>query len=116
MLTPGHEDRYGGAKYLQDTYHPRLLMGKPDGDMIGRLYDSRPGFGPPPACDIDITDGYKLTLGDTTITFYLTPGHTPGTESRTTTTLSEWAEVAFRRDARADRKYSAKRRSKRSRP
>src|SRR4029434_3500353 len=28
-----------------------------------------------------ITDGQKLTLGDTTLTFYLTPGHTLGTVS-----------------------------------
>ena len=81
VLTHGHDDHYGGAKYLQETYHPRLLMGAPDWDMIGKLHDSRPGFGPPPARDIDITDGYKLTLGDKTLTFYLTPGHTPGTVS-----------------------------------
>src|ERR1700722_4152412 len=57
VLTHGHNDHYGGAKYLQETYHPRLLMGAPDWDMIGKLHDSRPGFGPPPARDIDITDG-----------------------------------------------------------
>ena len=28
-----------------------------------------------------VTDGQKLTLGDTTLTMYLTPGHTPGTTS-----------------------------------
>jgi metallo-beta-lactamase class B len=28
-----------------------------------------------------VTDGQKLTLGDTTLTMYLTPGHTPGTIS-----------------------------------
>src|SRR5438128_9961474 len=27
------------------------------------------------------TDGIKLTLGDSTLTLYLTPGHTPGTVS-----------------------------------
>jgi metallo-beta-lactamase class B len=27
------------------------------------------------------TDGQKLTLGDTTLTLYVTPGHTPGTIS-----------------------------------
>jgi metallo-beta-lactamase class B len=31
--------------------------------------------------DIVATDGYKLTLGDTTLALHLTPGHTPGTIS-----------------------------------
>jgi metallo-beta-lactamase class B len=31
--------------------------------------------------DMDATDGEKLTLGDTTITIYFTPGHTGGTLS-----------------------------------
>ena len=31
--------------------------------------------------DMIATDGMKVTLGDTTITLYLTPGHTPGTIS-----------------------------------
>jgi metallo-beta-lactamase class B len=28
-----------------------------------------------------VTDGQQLTLGDTTVTFYITPGHTEGTVS-----------------------------------
>jgi metallo-beta-lactamase class B len=28
-----------------------------------------------------LADGERLTVGDTTVTFYLTPGHTPGTLS-----------------------------------
>jgi metallo-beta-lactamase class B len=35
----------------------------------------------PPARDIAVTDGQVLTLGDTSITFYVTPGHTLGTLS-----------------------------------
>jgi metallo-beta-lactamase class B len=29
--------------------------------------------------DMVVTDGQKLTLGDMTVTLYITPGHTPGT-------------------------------------
>jgi metallo-beta-lactamase class B len=34
-----------------------------------------------PRKDMVVTDGQKLTLGDTTLTLYVTPGNTPGTLS-----------------------------------
>ena len=37
--------------------------------------------GTKPKRDMVATDGQKLTLGDTTLTLYITPGHTPGTLS-----------------------------------
>jgi metallo-beta-lactamase class B len=80
VLTHGHDDHFGGAKYLQDTYHPRVLMSAPDWDMVAKTRP-RANFGPPPARDMDIADGQTLTLGGTTLTFYVTPGHTPGTVS-----------------------------------
>jgi metallo-beta-lactamase class B len=83
ILTHGHSDHFGGSKYLQDTYRPHVLMSAVDWDMVAKLPPSKPGdkFGPVPQRDMDITDGQKLTLGNTTITFYITPGHTPGTVS-----------------------------------
>ena len=76
VLTHGHPDHYGGAKYLQDKYHAKVLMSAIDWDGI----KTAPGA-TPPARDVDVVDGQKLSLGGVTLTFYLTPGHTPGTIS-----------------------------------
>jgi len=77
ILTHGHGDHVGGAKYIQDTYKPHVILGGPDWDAL-----DKPNFrGPKPTRDISATDGMKVTLGDETITIYLTPGHTPGTVS-----------------------------------
>ncbi len=35
-------------------------------------------FGAPPARDMEIADGQKMKVGDTEMTFYVTPGHTDG--------------------------------------
>ena len=78
ILTHGHVDHYGGAAFLQDTYHPRVLMGGPDWDVLASGRGGA-GRGPKPTKDIAVADGQKLTLGDETITMYVTPGHTPGT-------------------------------------
>ena len=83
ILTHGHNDHFGGAKYLQETYHPRVLMSAADWDMVAKLpsADSGEQFAGVPAREMDITDGQKLTLGNTTLTLSITPGHTPGTVS-----------------------------------
>jgi metallo-beta-lactamase class B len=81
VITHAHGDHYGGAKYLVDTYHPRVLMSAADWEMMAKHPSNNPDWGPAPARDMDVTDGEKLTLGDTTVTLYITPGHTPGTVS-----------------------------------
>ena len=56
-----------------------------------------------PTRDMVVTDGQKLTLGDTTLTFTLTPGHTPGTVSTlipvkdngTPHLVAEWGGTGF---------------------
>ncbi|MEV4475191.1 MBL fold metallo-hydrolase [Nonomuraea sp. NPDC049504] len=72
----GHDDHFGGAQYLADTYGARVMMHKADWDLIAA---ERPEHAP--KRDLEISDGQKLTLGDTTIVFHHTPGHTPGTVS-----------------------------------
>jgi metallo-beta-lactamase class B len=76
IVSHGHGDHSGGARFLQDTYKARVLMSEDDWNLLSRNPNQAQ-----PRRDMVITDGMKLTLGDTTITLYLTPGHTPGTVS-----------------------------------
>jgi metallo-beta-lactamase class B len=75
IVSHGHSDHSGGAKYLQDTFNAHVLLGAADWDLLDRSTGSRPRR------DMVATDGQKLTLGDTTVTIYSTPGHTLGTLS-----------------------------------
>ena len=72
-----HADRdyVGGAGHLQKQYGARIVMGAEDWSLLERANVNWARR------DIAATDGQKLTLGDTTITLYLTPGHTLGTLS-----------------------------------
>ena len=77
IVSHAHSDHAGGAKLLQDRFGAHVLMSAADWDLTARNTQSWPK----PRRDIVVTDGQKLTLGDTTLTMYLTPGHTPGTIS-----------------------------------
>ena len=75
IVSHGHSDHSGGAKYLQDRFQAKVLLSAADWDLLDRSNGSKPKR------DMVATDGQKLTLGDTTLTMYLTPGHTLGTIS-----------------------------------
>ncbi len=76
VVSHAHPDHDGGARFLQEHYGTRVIMSPADWDVL----DKRTA-GAKPKRDIEATDGQKLTLGDTTLTLYITPGHTPGTIS-----------------------------------
>jgi metallo-beta-lactamase class B len=76
IVSHGHGDHAAGAKYIQQKFGARLIMSAADYDLLDQQNPSWK-----PKRDIVATDGQRLTLGDTTITFYLTPGHTEGTIS-----------------------------------
>lgn len=82
VVTHGHFDHFGGAAYLQKTYGAHILLSVADWRFIEQQTKA-PGVagGEIPEHDIDVTDGQILTLGDTSVSLYLTPGHTPGTVS-----------------------------------
>jgi metallo-beta-lactamase class B len=75
IVSHGHGDHSGGAKFLQDKFGTRIILSAADWDLLDRSTGTRPKR------DMVATDGQKLTLGDTTLTLYLTPGHTLGTIS-----------------------------------
>ena len=77
LISHAHADHYAGARLLQDRFHPRVILSAADWDYLERTTTAAER----PKRDMVATDGMKLTLGDTTLTLYLTPGHTPGTVS-----------------------------------
>lgn len=81
VLGHGHGDHYGGAQYLKENYGARVLASSADWDLMENPRFQVTHWSPPPARDLIIEDGQQLTLGDTSITLYITPGHTPGTVS-----------------------------------
>ena len=81
-MTHGHGDHSGGVNYLVRRYHPRVAMGDADWTMLETKPDfPTPMWEPAPKRDISVKDGDTITLGDTTVTMYITPGHTMGTIS-----------------------------------
>lgn len=70
-----HRDHTGGLEYFQRMYNPTIYMGKLDWDVMMTAAGPRVRRGE------DARDGQKVTLGDTTITLFLLPGHTPGSVS-----------------------------------
>ena len=77
VISHGHLDHAGGASYLQNRFGAHVVLSEADWDLLTADKEAWPK----PRRDLVATDGEQLTLGDTTLTLYLTPGHTPGTVS-----------------------------------
>ena len=79
VIHSAHDMQYGAAKLFQDRYHSRIISSEAEWNLIEKtnLYPAELK----PKKDMMIKDGQKLTLGDTTVTFYITPGNTAGTLS-----------------------------------
>jgi metallo-beta-lactamase class B len=77
IVSHGHIDHAGGARYLQDHFGARVILSAADWDLL----DRDTGAWPKPKRDMVASDGQKVTLGDTTLMLHLTPGHTLGTIS-----------------------------------
>jgi metallo-beta-lactamase class B len=77
IVSHAHEAEVGGTKLMQDRYGAHIVMGAIDWDTVEGSLNGFPNG--KPKRDIVATDGMKISLGDRTVTIYLTPGHTPGT-------------------------------------
>ena len=91
LISHAHGDHIGGAEMLQTRYGTRIVMGGPDWDMVEKFPNRYKTMAP--KRDIVAADGMKITLGETTVTIWLTPGHTPGTISYTFTVLDRGKPV-----------------------
>ena len=108
VVSHAHPDHDGGALYLQEHFGTRAIMSPADWDVLDKRTN-----GTKPKRDMEATDGQKLTLGDTTITMYITPGHTPGTISTifpvkdhgVTHLAALWGGVGLNTDLDAVRTY-----------
>lgn len=85
LISHAHSDHIGGAELLQKRYGAHVVMGGPDWDLVEKFPNRYKTMAP--KRDIVATDGMKITLGGSTVTIWLTPGHTAGTLSYTFTAL-----------------------------
>ncbi|MEQ1730459.1 MAG: MBL fold metallo-hydrolase [Vicinamibacterales bacterium] len=76
VVSHAHGDHVGGAKKLQDL-GAKIVMSAADWELLEKATVNFPK----PKRDMVVKDGDKLTLGDTTLTMYVTAGHTLGTLS-----------------------------------
>jgi metallo-beta-lactamase class B len=91
IISHAHTDHIGGAEMLQKRYGARVVMGAPDWEAVAKYPNRYKTMAP--KRDIVATDGMKITLGGSTVTIWLTPGHTPGTLSYTFTVFDRGRRV-----------------------
>lgn len=77
LVSHGHGDHYGGARAVQAVSGARVGMSAADWEMMR----ADTGETSPVEGDFVIDHGDTLSLGNTTLSLTLTPGHTPGVTS-----------------------------------
>jgi len=90
IISHAHGDHIGGAEMLQNR-GARIVMDPRDWDLVEQLPNRYVTMAP--KRDLEVEDGQQLTLGDTTITIWRTPGHTDGTLSYTFTVFDHGRPV-----------------------
>ncbi len=83
VISHGHGDHYGGAKYLADKYGAVVIMSTVDWKALEDPADriDVPGWAEIPVPDRTVDTTETLVLGEAKIQLNVTPSHTPGTLS-----------------------------------
>ena len=81
LVSHAHQDHIGGAEMIQTRYGSRVVMSEPDWSLVEKV--PRRFKTMAPRRDIVATDGMTITLGESAVTIWFTPGHTDGTLSFT---------------------------------
>ena len=77
LVSHAHYDHVGGASFLQDRFNAKVIMSEADWQLL----EGTKATWRKPRRELVATDGQQLTLGGTTLTLTITPGHTLGTIS-----------------------------------
>jgi metallo-beta-lactamase class B len=120
VLTHAHGDHYGGVKAVKSLSGARIVSTEGDWQEVERQR-TQPREGLPaewaklaPERDMTVREGDTLKLGATTLRFYVTPGHTPGTlttvfdvtDGGTSHRVALYGGLGLPRTAEALRQYS----------
>lgn len=119
IITHGHGDHFGNGDFYRKRYGCTLYMSQVDEDFAHHLPADVPWGAMTWNADHYLQDGGSVTLGDTTIYTYATPGHTPGcmsfilpvTDEGRPHTAALWGGTGIPRSPQAQQIYleSAKR-------
>ena len=90
LNTHAHYDHAGGLAALRSSTGATLMVSERDAPLLARGGLADPQFGDrfrftPVAADRLLRDGDNVSLGGVTLTAHMTPGHTPGCTTWTTT-------------------------------
>jgi len=84
LLTHAHVDHAGALGLLQKAFDVPAMCGAAERELLEGLADQGRWFGlprleqPPPRIDRWLEDGDTIEIGETSLRFLATPGHSPG--------------------------------------